>query len=261
MTNTNPGSRDERLLLVVAAIVVMASAPSAWALSPTSPRTRTSTVGTSGTALGYMTHRDSYYDILDVDGDRMSLRSLLESPAAPREALPSPEPVQEVSTPSTSSSSRSSSSSSRGVSSDSRAIQRVSPVTELHSIHDYQRHVLHAPNQLCIIRFSAPFCKVCRTTAVSWERMASKIHKSGGEKVKFLSVSVDGKDEETMALKDLLRVEKVPQGILHHPARGVLGSKMDLNRANLTALRKRLERYVEEGAGGGPLLDVPEFQV
>lgn len=251
MTNTH--------LVVVASVVAFAAAPSARALAPTPPRAAS---GASRMALGYMTHHDSYYDILDVDGDRMSLRALLEAPAAPREASSAPEPVQEAPAESTSSSS-SSSSRIRATSSGSRASRRAPPVTELRSVHDYQRHVLHAPNQLSIIRFSAPFCKTCRATAVSWERMAAKIQKSAaetGEHIKFLSVSVDGKDQQTMALKDLLRVEKVPQGVLHHPARGVLGSKMDLNRANLAALRKRLESYVEEGARG-PLFDVPEFQL
>lgn len=249
-------------LAVIAAVVALAAAPSARALAPTPPR---ATGGASCMALGYMTHHDSYYDILDVDGDRMSLRALLEAPAARRGAPPAPEPVQEEEVPAVSTSSSSSRSSRiRATSSGSRASRRTPAVTELRSVHDYQRHVLHAPNQLSIIRFSAPFCKTCRATAVSWERMAAKIQKSAmrcaGEQIKFLSVSVDGKDQETMALKDLLRVEKVPQGVLHHPARGVLGSKMDLNRANLAALRKRLESYVEEGAGG-PLFDVPEFQL
>lgn len=234
-------------LIVIAAVV--ATVPCARALAPTPPPPRT-TSSAGRTALGYMTHHDSYYDILDVDGDRMSLRALLEPPAAPREAPPA----------SPTSSGSSSSSRVRATSSGSRASQRAPPVTELRSVYDYQRHVLHAPNQLSIIRFSAPFCKTCRATAVSWERMAAKIQKSAGERIKFLSVSVDGKDRDTLALKDLLRVEKVPQGVLHHPARGVLGSKVDLNRANLAALRKRLERYVEEGARG-PLIDVPEFQL
>jgi len=259
-TCTDPRSRDARLLFFVAATVVMVAAPSAWAFSPTPTRATGGSSGgtvTSGTALGYVTHHESYYDILDVDGDRMSLRALLEPPAAPRGALRTPERVQDVPTPRRGGST---SNGRRTVSSGSRASQRASPVTALRSVEDYQRHVLHAPNQLCVIRFSSPSCKMCRTTHVSWERLAAKIHKRGGERIKFLSVSVDGKDPETTALKDLLRVEKVPQGILHHPGE-VLGSKLDLNRANLTALRRRLERYVEEGAGGGLLLDVPEFQM
>jgi len=261
MTDINPRLRDAQLVVAIAAIVVAVSAPSAWALSPAPARTNGSssgvTVTTSGTALGYMTHQDSYYDILDVDGDRMSLRALLEPPAAPREALPTPQPPELPMPRGSDGSSRR----SRAASSGSRASQRASPVTALHSVQDYQRHVLHAPNQLCIIRVSSPSCKMCRTTHVSWERMATKIRRIGGERIKFLSVSVDGKDRETVALKDLLRVEKVPQGILHHPQGGVLGSKLDLDRANLTALRKRLERYLEEGVGSGLLLDVPEFQL
>jgi len=240
---------DARLVAVVVAIAITALSSSALALSlaPLVP-SRTRTTSSTGTALGYMTHLDSYNDILDVDGDRMSLRALLDPPAAPREALATLEQETSISSRSNSSSSSSSS---------SRASQRVSPITTLRSIQDYQRHVLHEPNQLCIIRFSAPFCKVCRTTSVSWERMASKIHKMGAKRIKFLSVSVDGKDAATTALKDMLQVKRVPQGIIHHPTQGLFGQKVDLNRANLTALRKRLETYVgEEGAEGGILLDV-----
>lgn len=251
---------DARLIVVFVAIVLFASATSALALSLTpldSSRTRTrSSTGTinsssSSTALDYMTGLNTYHDILDVDGDRTSLRTLLDPPAAPRETLPPPEP--EATAP------------SRTSSSSSRTSQRTSSITVLHSIQDYQRHVLHVPNRLCIVRFSAPYCKACRLTNVSWERMAAKIHKlaaGGTTRIKFLAVSVDGKDEATAALKDMLRVDRVPQGILHYPARGLFGQKVDLDRANLAALRKRLEAHVEgEGAEGGVLFDVPEFRL
>jgi len=248
MSHAFPSPRAARRLLFVAAAVVAIAAPIARALSPTPALIASGGGGTatarSGTALGYMTHQDTYYDIVDVDGDRMSLRALLEPPAPPRAAPepPAPEPT------------------TRGGGAG-RASRRPQPVTELRSIEDYQRHVLHNSNQLSIIRFSSPACKLCRTTAVAWERMAGKIGPRGGGRIRFLSVSVDGRDRATVALKDLLRVERVPSGILHHPAGGILGSKLDLDRSSLTALRKRLEAYVEEGARGGSLLDVPEFQL
>ena len=207
------------------------SSSSACALS--SPATCGDTVAAGDTALGYMTHKDSY-----VDSDRTSLNALLQ-PAALREPQEAP---------------------SGGKISVSRESQRTSPVTELRSVGDYQRHVLHA-NHLSVIRFSSPSCKLCRKTQVSWERMAAKIARSAGGRIRFLSVSVDGRDPGTTALKDLLRVKRVPSGILHHPAEGIRGSQLDLDRTSLAALRKRLERYVEEGARGGLLLDVPEFQL
>ena len=112
---------------------------------------------------------------------------------------------------------------------------------------------------MCVIRFSAPWCQVCRSTDVAWERMAAKIHKSNnsdgnetGTRIKFFSVRVDGKDESTAALKDMLQVNKVPQGVVHHPSEGVFGRKIDLTRSNLSALKKRLEAFLgEEGASGG----------
>ncbi|KAL7553089.1 hypothetical protein ACHAWF_018938, partial [Thalassiosira exigua] len=206
-----------------------------------------------GLALHYKNYHASYYENVDVDGDRMSLLSLLDPPSAP---LASPRK-------------KSSSSTSGGA---RAATRRASPVTELRSIQDYHRHVLHHPGELCVVRFSAPWCQVCRSTDVAWERMAAKICKanerpSGGgdgtgtgtgnggrrsKRIKFFSVSVDGKDERTAALKDMLQIGRVPQGIVHHPSEGVFGRKIDLHRSNLSTLKKRLESYVgEEGSGGG----------
>jgi len=242
--NANQRLVDARRIVAAAAIALVASASSAIAFS-LAPLAASRSVGGKDTALGYVTHGEGYYDILDVDGDRTSLRDLLRPPAAPLEAPPTPE--RGVATPSV-----------------SRASRRAPAVTVLRSIEDYRRHVLREPDQLCIVRFSAPWCKVCRTTSVSWERTATKIHKmsarlgdaKGAKRIKFLSVSVDGKDEATAALKDMLQVERVPQGIIHHPAQGLFGQKVDLNRANLTALRKRLETYVgQEGVETGVVFD------
>lgn len=144
---------------------------------------------------------------------------------------------------------------------------RSASIIKLNSIDDYHRHVLQSPDKLHVIRFSAPWCQVCRTTNVAWERLASRVSKASSSaasvpahRIQFLSVSVDGKNEDAAALKDMLQIEKVPQGIVHHPSGGVFGAKVDMHRTNLGTLRKNLERYCtytrdEDGLQAGMLLD------
>ncbi|EED87496.1 predicted protein [Thalassiosira pseudonana CCMP1335] len=166
---------------------------------------------------------------VDVDGDRLSLSTplRLSSPiqTAPSSASTSSRPATTSSIPS------------------SRATSRTSPITPLASLSDYNHHVLSPSNtQLTLIRFHAPWCQVCRTTSVAYERMASKLSKKG---VRFLSVNIDNNNPECEknVLKDMLDVEAVPMAVVYHPSRGVLG-KVKLNRGNLTELKKRLGGYV-----------------
>jgi len=182
---------------------------------------------------------EAIFTTLDVDADRMPLSILLELPAA----APSTEQQQTNTPPSRQS--------SRVTSTASRAATRSSPITQLFNIQDYYRHVLSEPDQLCIIRFHAPWCQVCRTTNVSWERMASKIVKKNGSKrkVKFLSVSVDGNNEDVAKLKDMLRIKSVPQGVIHYASEGLFGQKIHLNRKNLGNLKKQLESYLTNDMG------------
>ena len=174
----------------------------------------------------------------------MPLSILLEPPAPP---------LTEQLQPNTSSSRRQS---SRATSTASRAATRSSPITQLFNIQDYHQHVLNEPNQLCIIRFHAPWCQVCRTTNVSWERMASKIVKMNSSKrnIKFLSVSLDGKNEEAAELKDMLQIESVPQGVIHYASEGLFGQKVHLNRKNLGVLKKQLESYLTNDMGADMFL-------
>eukprot|EP00573_Skeletonema_grethae_P000119 CAMPEP_0201688224 /NCGR_PEP_ID=MMETSP0578-20130828/1980_1 /ASSEMBLY_ACC=CAM_ASM_000663 /TAXON_ID=267565 /ORGANISM="Skeletonema grethea, Strain CCMP 1804" /LENGTH=242 /DNA_ID=CAMNT_0048172457 /DNA_START=213 /DNA_END=941 /DNA_ORIENTATION=+ len=197
---------------------------------------------------------EATFTILDVDADRMPLSILLAPPAAPltKQATEGEQEHQE-STLNTSPSK----SPFRVTSTASRAATRSSPITQLFSIQDYNKHVLNSsPNQLCIIRFHAPWCQVCRTTNVSWERMASKIVKmnSSNRNVKFLSVSLDGKNEEVVALKDMLNIEGVPQGVIHHASDGVFGQRVNLNRKNLGVLKKQLESYLTNDMGADMFL-------
>mmetsp|Transcript_4814 Transcript_4814/g.8034 ORF Transcript_4814/g.8034 Transcript_4814/m.8034 type:complete len:341 (-) Transcript_4814:92-1114(-) len=226
-----------------------------------------------------------YSDIglYDVDGDRTSLHTLLDPPAAPLSPL-LPKKIQSTST--TSASTTTSTSSSTTTETESTALRtpqdrqaslrpksrartappkRTSPILSLHTISDYESHILHSANEnvLSIVRFKAPWCQTCRTTNVAYERMASKLTKlssaSPKNKVKFYQVELDGK-EETTALKDHLEIEGVPQGVLHHPSQGIEEQKIKLGRSNLSALKKNLERYCtytrgEDGLQGGMLLD------
>ncbi len=193
---------------------------------------------------------------LDVDADRMPLSILLEPPAAPLKIQEDQPEHQQQQQPTNTPPSRTSS--FRVTSTASRAADtRSSPIVQLFNIQDYNQHVLNSPpNQLCIIRFSAPWCQVCRTTNVSWERMASKISKmnSGRRNVKFLSVHLDGKSEEVVELKDMLHIEGVPQGIIHHTSDGLVGQRVNLNRKNLGNLKKELESYLTNDMGADMFL-------
>ena len=197
---------------------------------------------------------DTTFTTLDVDADRMPLSILLEPPAAPltiQEDQPEKKQQPTKTPPSRTSSFRATSTASRA------ADTRSSPIVQLFNIEDYNQHVLNSPpNQLCIIRFSAPWCQVCRTTNVSWERMAAKISKmnSGRRNVKFLSVHLDGKSEEVVELKDMLHIEGVPQGIIHHTSDGLVGQRVNLNRKNLGNLKKELESYLTNDMGADMFL-------
>eukprot|EP00578_Thalassiosira_sp_NH16_P008791 CAMPEP_0181104342 /NCGR_PEP_ID=MMETSP1071-20121207/15373_1 /TAXON_ID=35127 /ORGANISM="Thalassiosira sp., Strain NH16" /LENGTH=251 /DNA_ID=CAMNT_0023187527 /DNA_START=114 /DNA_END=869 /DNA_ORIENTATION=+ len=209
------------------------------------------------TALHYRNYRDSYTytDDVDVDGGRVSLR-YPPRVGPPSAAPPLPKEERSIVAP------RRRRSASRVASAEAQQ-RRVSPIVHLRSIQDYHRQVLNEPNQMCITRFSAPWCKVCQSTNVAWERMASKIlsalddDNKNNIRIKFLAVSLDGKDEEsTDALKDMLQINRVPQGVIHHPTQGVFGQKIDLTRSNLSILKKELVKYVgEDWMGSWMVLD------
>jgi len=140
--------------------------------------------------------------------------------------------------------------------------RRPSPVIALQSIEDYRKHVLRDNSynrdhkndtnndQLCIVRFSAPWCKACKATNVAWERMTTKLtshtiasstNNNIGPPFRFYEVVIGPAGSSSVALKDMLGVDHIPQGIIHHPSRGLFGRKVDLNRSNLSLLKKQLE--------------------
>ncbi|KAL7476632.1 hypothetical protein ACHAW6_002481 [Cyclotella cf. meneghiniana] len=169
----------------------------------------------------------------DVDGDRSSLASLLEPPAPPLTVVNGSIQVPKP---------------SKLTSSSRITNSRSTPIIALHSLEDYTYHVLsnnknNNNNQLTLIRFSAPWCQVCRTTNVAFERMASKLCKGGD--IQFCSVSLDSNQDldPKNVLKDHLQVHAVPTGVLYHPSRGIIG-RVNLNRVNLGELKKRLGGYV-----------------
>ncbi|KAL3827230.1 hypothetical protein ACHAXA_004705 [Cyclostephanos tholiformis] len=225
-------------------------------------------------ALRYRYYQDDAdsadYDVIDVDGEgggeRKSLRSLLDDDDDDDD-----DPTVVAAT--TMAKSR-----SRTVINERRT---TSTVIELHSIEDYRERVLLLDRDLdrierrrdgsndddvvdrrpChdahrrdddgmlrVVRFSAPWCKTCRTTNVAWERMAARIASAPDCRVRFYSVVINGgANSPSNALRDMLGITSVPGGIIHHPAVGVMERKVDLDRANMALLRKALECYVLDG--------------
>jgi len=173
----------------------------------------------------------------EVDADRFSLASLLEPPAAPY--IKQDDHSMAVS---------STSSSPSVMPTSSRIATKTSSViTPLYSIQDYNHHILnntnnnHSKNQLKLIRFTAPWCQVCRSTHVAYERMVSKLSKhNSNNDIAFYSVSIDSNDpsDSKNVLKDYLNVHAVPTCIIHHSPKGAAG-KITLNPSNLNELKKR----------------------
>jgi hypothetical protein len=209
-------------------------------LPPSKATTQTSKINIHGSksAMPPKHYEKATFATLDVDADRSPLSILLEPPISPV--------TEHLQTNMTTSRQ-----SSRVTTTRSRATTRSSPITQLFNIQDYHQHVLNEPDQLCIIRFHAPWCQVCRTTNVSWERMASKMVKMTSSKrnIKFFSVSLDGKNEEVAELKDMLQIESVPHGVIHYASEGLSGQKVHLNRKNLGVLKKQLESYLTNDMG------------
>ena len=140
-----------------------------------------------------------------------------------------------------------------------RATTRSSPIISLETISDYQTHILdqsstsssNINNKLSIVRFHAPWCKVCQTTSVSYERLAAKLkHQTS---IQFASVNLSPKHPETNELKELLQIEGVPTGVIFH--QGKMVGKVTLNRVNLSELKKRLGLYLEGESELDMLLD------
>ena len=186
---------------------------------------------------------DATFTALDVDADRMPLSILLEPPAAPLTQQKKINLLPSHSYP-------------RVTITASRVTTHSSSVTQLSNIQDYHHHVFNSPDQLCVIRFHAPWCQVCRTNNVYWELMASKINKmnSSNRSVKFLSVTLDESNEEVAKLKDMLQIQSEQQGVVHYAREGLFGQRVHLNRKNLGKLKKQLESFLSNDMGADMFL-------
>jgi len=133
----------------------------------------------------------------------------------------------------------------------SRVVSRESPVQPIRTIQEYETLVLDEKDKLVIIRFHAPWCKVCKTTSVAFERCATKIQRAHPQKTIFYSVNIDG-SKETNEVRDLilkvhgLDVRGVPMGMLFHPREQGIVGKVRLNRKQLSVLKQKLEMYLQE---------------
>lgn len=177
----------------------------------------------------------------------------------------------------------------------SRAIVREQVIQSVGSVQDYQELVVGEEEKLVIVRFHAPWCRVsilfvslytslvlfsfyfiflrrktacshetsispalqvCKATAIAYERLATKLHhhSRSSQKIKFLSVNMDGQ-AGTNELKELLHIQQVPSGLIYHPSIGVMG-RVNLGRANLSELKKRLNAFLEAGGKECDLDDI-----
>ncbi len=91
---------------------------------------------------------------------------------------------------------------------------------------------------------SLPFFQVCKASSIAYEGLAKKLQESHSSRVKFLSVDIDGK-EGTNELKESLNIKSVPMGLIYHPTVGAIG-QVKLGRANLSELKKRLYRFLDD---------------
>mmetsp|Transcript_22479 Transcript_22479/g.48743 ORF Transcript_22479/g.48743 Transcript_22479/m.48743 type:complete len:259 (-) Transcript_22479:418-1194(-) len=160
---------------------------------------------------------------------------------------------------------------------------RESLVRSVRTMKEYEACVLEERDKLVIIRFHAPWCRVCKATNIAYERYATKLQTSHPHQIKFLSVTLDGSDE-TNELKDSLSknhgldVIKVPMAMLYHPSlitssessssssskkeeyqesssQGIFG-KVNLNRRMLSMLRQNVEIYLKGGGGNVGLISL-----
>jgi len=119
-----------------------------------------------------------------------------------------------------------------------------SPIISLYNIQDYQRHVINKPHNICIIHFTDRYeCKELE----EYKQMARALTRNRNKnikcdnnraKIKFFSVHIDKKDDNTAVLKDMLQIKHMPQGVIHNPREAIFLKKM----SKLSILREYLER-------------------
>ena len=126
----------------------------------------------------------------------------------------------------------------------SRAVS--SPIISLHNIQDYQRHVINKPQHICIIHFTDRYeCKELeeyKQMATSLSRNKNNECDNNRTKIKFFSIHINEKDDDTAVLKDMLQIKQIPQGVIHHPREALFLKKM----SKLSILREYLERHFDD---------------
>ena len=133
------------------------------------------------TILHYRNYKDIYQEINAIDVDLTSMQLVVDTAAT------TPLRKEEVS----------------------------SPIISLHNIQDYQRHVINKPQNMCIIHFTDRYeCKELE----AYKQMATSITNRNHNnkynnrmKIKFFSVHIDEKDDNTAVLKDMLQIKHMPK--------------------------------------------------
>ena len=168
------------------------------------------------TILHYRNYKDIYQEINTVDVHRTSSLQFILDTAATTPLI-------------------------KEASIDSNKSRAVSPpIISLHNIQDYQRHVINKPQHICIIHFTDRYD--CNELEEYKQMVASlnnnKLCDKNKTKIKFFSVHINEKDDDTAVLKDMLQIKHMPQGVIHHPREALFLKKM----SKVSILREYLER-------------------
>lgn len=167
------------------------------------------------TILHYRNYKDIYQEINIVDVDLTSMQLVVDTAAT----TPL---IKEASIDST----------------KSRAVSF--PIISLHNIQDYQMHIINKPEHICIIHFTDRY--ECKELEEYKQMVASlnnnKLCDKNKTKIKFFSVHINEKDDDTAVLKDMLQIKHMPQGVIHHPREALFLKKM----SKVSILREYLER-------------------
>ena len=119
-----------------------------------------------------------------------------------------------------------------------------SPIISLHNIQDYQGYVINKPQHICIIHFTDRYdCNELEeykqmARALTRNRNKNNECDNNRTKIKFFSIHINEKDDDTTVLKDMLQIKHMPQGVIHHPREALFLKKMP----KLSILREYLER-------------------
>mmetsp|Transcript_27926 Transcript_27926/g.34470 ORF Transcript_27926/g.34470 Transcript_27926/m.34470 type:complete len:233 (-) Transcript_27926:102-800(-) len=105
------------------------------------------------------------------------------------------------------------------------------------NIHDYKNVVVDENEQIVVVRFFANWCRSCKATKPSFNKLVNTFSDSS---VKFVEVPLT---KETAYLQEGLGVPSVPFAHIYHPYAGLV-EEMKMSKPHLQDFSDRLKSYV-----------------